>query len=98
MIWHGCHLYKPGWDDPEARALGFTLGGFEGNPDIHVMLNMYWNDLEFELPFLEERNWYKAVDTFEPSPQDIVEPGSEIPIYNYRCLVRQRSIVVLISR
>ena len=31
---------SPGWSDPEARALAMTLGGFDGEPDIHIMLNM----------------------------------------------------------
>lgn len=42
VAWHGCTLNQPGWSDPDARALGMTLGGFDGDADIHVMLNMYW--------------------------------------------------------
>ena len=25
--WHGCKLHSPGWDDPSARVLAFTMGG-----------------------------------------------------------------------
>ena len=32
IAWHGTELNKPGWDDPNARCLAFTLGGFEGGP------------------------------------------------------------------
>ena len=28
VSWHGCQLLRPGWDDPNARALAFTLAGF----------------------------------------------------------------------
>ena len=28
VSWHGCQLLHPGWDDPNARALAFTLAGF----------------------------------------------------------------------
>jgi glycogen operon protein len=29
-------LDKPGWNDPNARCLAYTLGGFEGEPDLHA--------------------------------------------------------------
>jgi isoamylase len=30
ISWHGTKLLRPGWDDPEARVLAFTLAGFDG--------------------------------------------------------------------
>ncbi len=63
VSWHGCKLNSPGWSDPDARALGMTLGGFDGEPDIHVMLNMYWDSLEFEVPPVPGRQWFTTVDT-----------------------------------
>jgi hypothetical protein len=27
-----------------------TLAGFDGDADLHVMLNMFWEALDFELP------------------------------------------------
>ena len=48
VTWHGTKLGTPGWSDPEARALAMTLAGFNGDPDLHVMLNMHWDSLEFE--------------------------------------------------
>ncbi len=48
MSWHGCKLNGPGWSDPNARLLGVTVGGFDGDADIHVML-MYWEKLDFEI-------------------------------------------------
>jgi isoamylase len=49
----GCNLARheaqllncPGWDDTRAKALGFTLAGFDDDPDIHVMMNMHWGAL-----------------------------------------------------
>lgn len=98
IAWHGCQLFKPGWHDPHARVLAFTLGGFEGEADIHVILNMYWETLDCEIPFVEGRNWYKVVDTSQPSPMDIVEPGQETLISGDICIVQGRSVVVLISK
>jgi isoamylase len=98
VSWHGCKLNSPGWSDPEARALGMTLGGFKGDADIHVMLNMYSGALDFELPSLTDRRWFKAIDTAESTPHDIVEPGNEPQFTGNICSVQGRSVVVLISR
>jgi isoamylase len=98
ISWHGCKLSSPGWDDPNARALGFTMAGFDGEEDIHVMMNMHWDGLSFEIPALEGRKWYRAADTALASPVDVAEPGEEIPISDSTYLVGAHSIVVLISK
>jgi glycogen operon protein len=99
IAWHGCQLFSPGWNDPQCRVLAFTMGGFDGDPDIHAMGNMDWQDLEFEIPEVPGRQWYRAVDTSLPSPDDIVEPGGEaVPITGNKYRVNNRSIVILISR
>jgi glycogen operon protein len=98
ISWHGCKLFSPGWDDPNAKTLAFTLGGFEGRADIHVMLNMYWEALNFEIPLVEGRQWYKVVDTAEPSPRDIADLGKETVVSDNLYIVQDRSVVVLISK
>ncbi|MHC5720055.1 MAG: glycogen debranching enzyme, partial [Nostoc sp.] len=98
IAWHGCKLFKPGWHDSHARVLGFTLGGFEGEADIHVMLNMYWEDLDFEIPSIKGRKWCRVVDTALPSPIDIAEPGEETVVSGDVYSVKERSVVVLISK
>jgi glycogen operon protein len=98
VTWHGCKLNSPGWSDPEARVLAMTLGGFDGEEDIHVMFNMYWESLEFEIPAVEGRQWFKVADTAQPSPRDIADPGGEIEIAANVCRVEGHSIVVLVSR
>jgi glycogen operon protein len=107
ISWHGCRLNCPGWNDPSSRVLAFTLGGFseEGSSDdvdIHVILNMEWEDLDFDVPPLADRKWYRVVDTAESSPHDIAEnlaePGEETVVSGNVCHVKNRSVVVLISR
>ncbi|MBO3459384.1 glycogen debranching protein GlgX [Aetokthonos hydrillicola Thurmond2011] len=98
ISWHGCRLFSSGWHDPHARVIAFTLGGFEGAADIHIMLNMYWESLEFEIPPIEGRRWYTAIDTAQPSPMDIVEKGQETLVPGNVYLVKDRSVVVLISK
>jgi isoamylase len=108
IAWHGCRLNSPGWHDPNSRALAFTLGGFteengSEDADIHVMLNMEWEDLDFDVPSLDksgsygDRKWYKAVDTAQSSLHDIAESGEEPVVSGNVCNVKNRSIVVLIS-
>ena len=95
--WHGLSLYQPGWWDSNGRALAFTLGGFGDECDIHVMMNMYWEPLEFELPPLNGYRWFRFVDTALPSPQDIAETDFETTVQGSRYRVSDRSVVILVS-
>ncbi len=96
--WHGVKLYSPGWDDPSSRMLAFTIWGRSQDDDIHVILNMEWSDLDFEIPLLTDRQWLKMIDTALPSPKDIVEPGQGILVSGNTCHVTKHSVVVLVSR
>jgi len=98
ISWHGCKLHSPGWDDPYARALSYTMGEPGDEEDIHVMMNMYWEPLEFEIPGLAERLWYRAVDTSLPAPEDITAAGREVRVDSNNYLVQGRSVVVLVSK
>jgi glycogen operon protein len=107
LAWHGCLLNSPGWNDPDSRVLAFTLGGFRGRThgddraddvDIHVMMNMEFQDLDFEVPSAMGRHWYRAIDTAAASPADFPEPGAEERVQGDKVRVRDRSIVVLVSR
>jgi glycogen operon protein len=81
-------------------VLAFTLGGANDGTDIHVMLNMHWEDLEVQIPAIGgRRSWFRAVDTSLAQPDDIAAPGNEVVITTagtYR--VNARSVVALISR
>jgi glycogen operon protein len=98
VTWHGTKLGNPGWSDPNARALAMTLAGFHGDPDLHVMLNMHWDSLDFELPEVAGRRWFKAVDTAQPSPHDIADSGKETEVSEATVTVQGRSVVVLVNR
>ena len=73
IAWHGTQLDKPGWNDPNARCLACTRAGFGSEPDLHAVLNMYWDALDFEVPIVPGRRWRRLVDTARPSPDDIIE-------------------------
>ena len=102
VSWHGTKLNSPGWDDPNALCLGMTLGDTAEDTDqtlnIHVMFNMYWDGVEFEIPQASGLRWYRAIDTALPTPNDIQPPEQQVAIEGNTYLVTGRSIVVLASR
>jgi glycogen operon protein len=98
ITWHGCKLNAAGWDDANARALAYTLGGFNAEEDIHVLLNTYWEPLDFDLPPLPARRWHLAADTAQSAPLDAAEPGQEKPVTASSFRAQGRSVVVLVSK
>ena len=97
ITWHGTKLGRPGFDDPLGRALACTIAGFDGDADLHVMMNMFWEPLDFEVPVDPQRVWHVAVDTFMASPHDIAGPKASAPFRRSICTVQARSIVILAS-
>jgi isoamylase len=98
VSWHGTKLNQPGWDDKGARALAMTLAGFGGDPDLHVIFNMFWESLEFEIPLVPGRRWFLAIDTAQPPPHDITDSGCEQEVPGNKRWVEARSVVVLSNR
>jgi glycogen operon protein len=100
ISWHGAKLNQPLWDDPEARCLAFTMGDLEqesnGTRNIHVMMNMHMEPVEFEIPQYEGLEWRRSLDTALPSPLDIdISDSRQLVDQSY--LVTPHSIVVLVS-
>ncbi|MGF1655151.1 MAG: glycogen debranching protein GlgX, partial [Actinomycetales bacterium] len=97
IAWHGCLLDAPGWDDPGAQALAFTLAGAGDAADLHVIANMSDQALDFALPDVPERRWSRAVDTALAPGTDVCDPGREQPLDATSYLATPRSVVVLVS-
>jgi isoamylase len=95
--WHGVKLFEPDWsDDSHSVALGAELR--EEGLQFHLILNAYWDSLEFELPKLESgQSWRRWIDTALASPEDIVhwQAAAKIPGNTYR--VGSRSVAMLIT-
>jgi isoamylase len=97
IAWHGVKLGEPDWS-ATSHAFAFTLAGFDGDTDIHVMLNMWTDALDFELPSLSLGHaWRRSVDTSLDPPDDICDDGAEKPVESDHYRVRSRSVVVLID-
>jgi isoamylase len=93
IAWHGTILNSPGFDDPQARALACTIAGLGDSADLHVMMNMYWEPLDFEVPAFTE--WRLAIDTHADTPDDIADPGTGQRFAGRHFTVQPRSVVVL---
>jgi len=95
--WHGVRLNQPDWGD-DSRSLAATAQIFRGKFLLHLMLNAYWEPLEFELPSPEGPGWRRLVDTYRKSPDDIYG-AVDAPVVNGSTYqVQPRSVVLLISR
>ena len=98
ITWHGVELGAPDWGE-DSHAFAFTLAGFDGDADLHVMVNMWTGDLDFALPRLPQgHGWFRSVNTSAPSPDDITEEGKEPRVSGDRLHVPGHSVAVSISR
>lgn len=97
IIWHGTKLGSPDWSE-ESHSLAFTLHHPLANEHLHVMLNAYWESLQFELPKDIPGSWHRLIDTSLPALNDIVSIDSALPIDTNNFLVESRSSVVLIAK
>jgi glycogen operon protein len=95
--WHGVKLHRPDWGEhSRSVALGAELrreGLF-----FHLILNAYWEPLDFELPKPEGGGlWRRWIDTALDSPRDIVpwQTAPRVPGNTYR--VGARSVVMLFT-
>jgi glycogen operon protein len=98
LTWHGTRIGAPGWNDPDARTIACTLGGVGGGPALHIIANMFWEPLDFEIPAIPGCGWARAIDTSLPAGVDIAEPGAEPVVYTATYTASGRSVIVLISR
>jgi isoamylase len=99
LAWHGVKLNQPDWGE-SSHSIAFTVEIREEKLLFHVILNAYWQPLDFELPRLDsvgENLWRRWIDTALDSPQDIFEwkIAESIPGYTYTA--KSRSVVVLFT-
>lgn len=81
----------------DSRALAYCLrGSSQDDADLYVMINAYWNDLEFTVQDQQPRSWRRVLDTSLLRPADFSDAGQEPRLERPNYLVRARSIVVFI--
>jgi isoamylase len=82
-----------------SHAVAFRLqGDAEGDKDIYVMINAFWEPLRFSIQDGAANEWGRVVDTALESPLDFSVPGSEPALGAAEYVVQPRSIVALLRR
>ena len=80
---------------PDSHSLSFCLHGASQNDrDIYVMINAYWENLEFQIQEGTASEWTRIVDTALPTPNDFSNSNEGLRTLSY--LLAPRSVVVLI--
>jgi glycogen operon protein len=97
--WHGVKVDQPDWSD-WSHSLVFGAELKKEKLLFHLIMNAYWEPLEFELPVLHERGgnpWRRWIDTALDSPEDIVEWHMAPAFPGGTCRVEPRSVVMLFA-
>jgi len=80
---------------PDSRSLAYCLhGASQADDDIYVMINAYWQELQFRIQEGSPQDWLRIVDTGLPSPEDFSQPGAPLQHPTYQ--VAPRALVVLV--
>jgi glycogen operon protein len=95
--WHGVKLYCPDFSD-DSHTLAATVYA-ENGPAFHLMLNAFWEPLQFAIPSAPEStlHWFRVLDTFEPILKWSSE-DTDAPIVTNEYLLHPRSIALLATR
>ncbi len=98
LIWHGQYLGEPDWGE-DSHALAFSLCHPASGEHLHIVLNAYWESLDFELPPLEPGNyWHRIVDTALPAPDDFSDLEAAPKVDQDSYLVTARSSIILMEK
>jgi len=94
--WHGVRLNEPDWGD-DSHAIAATLESLSGTITYHLILNAYWDGLDFELPqpSAKEEGWRRLMDTGLDSGEEICRWREAGPVPGPFYRAGARSIVLL---
>lgn len=102
ITWHGIESFKADWAD-YSRTIAFMISGSDfidadtpEDNDIYVVFNSHHEALDFELPKLKNKKWYRVVDTHMNHGHDFVDKAVEVHGRKYK--VMDRSAIILISK
>jgi glycogen operon protein len=80
----------------DSHTVAFFLNGSEvGDDDLYVMINAFWEDLDFVVQEGAAKEWLCVIDTSRSTPKEISEPDRGEPLSSISYKVAARSVVVL---
>ena len=100
IVWHGVEVGQPDWSH-RSHSLAVTAENREGGLAFHLMLNAYWEPLDFELPPVGVdggSRWRRWIDTAQETPNDIVAWRNAVLVPGRTYRVGPRSVAVLFTR
>ena len=98
--WHGVKLNQPDWS-PSSHSIALSAELEKEKLVFHIIVNAYWEALDFELPSFDEASglhWSRWIDTSLDSPNDIVlwHLAPQVPQFTYHA--EAHSVVVLFAQ
>jgi len=99
LAWHGVKLNQPDWGE-SSHSIAYTVEMRREKLLFHVILNAYWEPLDFELPRLDSTRgnpWRRWIDTALDSPRDILEWEAADPVPGGVYRAESRSVVMLFT-
>jgi isoamylase len=98
ISWHGVNVGQPDWS-PNSHSLAFSAESPREGLDFHVILNAYWEPLDFEAPLLRDGagSWRRWIDTALEPPEEIVEWRKASPVSGRTYRAGARSVAVLVA-
>jgi isoamylase len=95
--WHGVKLHQPDWGDC-SHSLALSAELKKEGLLIHLIMNAYWEPLQFELPLADKERgnvWHRWIDTGLDSPNDIVEWKTAPLVQGFTYRAEPRSVALL---
>jgi glycogen operon protein len=96
--WHGVKLGQPDWG-ANSHSLAFEAELSGEGLRLYLILNAYWEPLDFELPPVSDggERWRRWIDTALDPPHDIIDRQTAPPVPHWTYQAEPRSVVVLIA-
>lgn len=94
--WHGVKLNQPDWGE-QSHSIAIHADLKSEGMQFHLILNGYWEALDFELPPVAQ-GWRRWIDTSLESPQDIVDWDDASPVEGLTYRSGPQSVVMLIAK
>jgi len=99
ITWHGVRIGAPDWSET-SHSLAASVHPYRGDVVFHVMINAWWQELEFELPAPppgSRSGWRRWVDTALPAPDDAHPLGEGPPVEAPSYRLTPRSLAALVA-
>lgn len=81
----------------DSHSLAYCLhGASQGDADLYVMINGYWQALTFQFQEGTVGAWRRVFDTALESPDDFADPGSEVPVETGTYELGARTVAVFV--